>query len=80
MYFRIVALDVTEVDTRATPSLVSIDLSLVRGGSVYTTTRSRVECFRNLNCVLLIDPVVILSSNTISISISAVLQRSGKFG
>ena len=32
VYFRIVALDVTEVDTRATPSLVSIDLSLVRGG------------------------------------------------
>ena len=53
---------------RGTPSTISIDLSLVRGNSFYRTTISQEWCLLKVPCVVLIDPFVILSSDTISIS------------
>ena len=56
------------MNTRETPSTISIDLSLVRGNSFYRTTISQEWCLLKVPCVVLIDPFVILSSDTISIS------------
>ena len=68
------------MDTPATPSTISIDLLLSRGKSFYRATISQENRLFNVAFVLLIDPFVILSSDTFSISISAVRQRSRMFG
>ena len=68
------------MDTPATPSTISIDLLLSRGKSFYRVTISQEKRLFNVAFVLLIDPFVILSSDTFSISISAVRQRSRMFG
>lgn len=68
------------MDTPATPSTISIDLLLSRGKSFYRATISQEKRLFNVAFVLLIDPFVILSSGTFSISISAVRQRSRMFG
>ena len=68
------------MDTPATPSTISIDLLLSRGKSFYRATISREKRLFNVAFVLLIDPFVILSPDTFSISISAVRQHSRMFG
>ena len=68
------------MDTPATPSTISIDLLLSRGKSFYRVTISQEKRLFNVAFVLLIDPFVILSPDTFSISISAVRQRSRMFG
>ena len=70
------------MDTPATPSTISIDLLLSRGKSFYRATISQEKRLfvAFVAFVLLIDPFVILSSDTFSISISAVRQRSRMFG
>ena len=68
------------MDTPATPSTISIDLLLSRGKSFYRATISQEKRLLNVAFVLFIDPFVILSSDTFSISISAVRQRSRMFG
>ena len=68
------------MDTPATPSTISIDLLLSRGKSFYRAKISQEKRLFNVAFVLLIDPFVILSSDTFSISISAVRQRSRMFG
>lgn len=68
------------MDTPATPSTISIDLLLSRGKSFYRAIISQEKRLFNVAFVLLIDPFVILSSDTFSISISAVRQRSRMFG
>lgn len=68
------------MDTPATPSTISIDLLLSRGKSFYRATISQEKRLLNVAFVLLIDPFVILSSDTFSISISAVRQRFRMFG
>lgn len=68
------------MDTPATTSTISIDLLLSRGKSFYRATISQEYRLFNVALVLLIDPFVILSSDTFSISISAVRQRSRMFG